>query len=559
MRAETVEEVETTLAAAVEAAARGLFAAGFVCYEAAPGLDADLRVVPRREDETLPLAWFGFFSDRHDIEPPMPDAHTPLPPLEWQSDTAVSDYHRAIATIRTRIAAGDTYQVNYTTRLLARFTGDAEALWRALAATQGAGYGAFIDLGTCAIASLSPELFFSLRGDRVTALPMKGTRRRGRTTAEDRRLAAELRDSEKERAENLMIVDLLRNDLGRLAVYGGVTVPELFTVETYTTVLQMTSRIEARLRPGVGLADLFRALFPCGSVTGAPKISTMGIISELEASPRGVYCGAIGCIAPDGSADFSVPIRTLVIDRRRGTAEYGVGGGVTWDSDAAAEFSECAAKAAVLSRPHRPFALLETLRFEADSGWYLLDRHLARLRDSAAYFAIPCDEDMVRTALMARLRELPAQGVHKVRLLLSDRGEVTITSEPLPPIGAGPLPVRILCEDPVDSGDPFLFHKTTRRGPYERRAAAAPAGGQVIMVNERGLVTESTTDNVVVRIGEGLWTPPLEDGLLPGVMRAELLATGSIAERSIAVDELKSADEIWLINSVRGWRRAELV
>ncbi|HYW10801.1 MAG TPA: aminodeoxychorismate synthase component I, partial [Longimicrobium sp.] len=458
--------------------------------------------------------------------------------------------------IRTLIAAGDTYQANFTARLRAPFRGDPVALYERLCLGQRSGFCAFLDLGGGrTVVSASPELFFAWNADGLELRPMKGTRPRGRWVEEDRALAAELAASPKDRAENLMIVDLLRNDAGRVAAFGSVRVERLFDVERYETVHQMTSTIRAAPRPDAGLGDVFRALFPCGSVTGAPKVRTTEIIRELETGPRGVYCGAIGFVSP-GEAVFSVGIRTLLLDSQAGTAELGVGSGVTWDSDAAAEYGETWSKAAFARRAPADFDLLETMLFEPEDGWYLLEGHLARLAASADYFGYRYDERLMRASLTPALYAFSREPL-RVRVLLERDGMVDVQSMVLPPLD-GPVLVAISTE-PVDSRDAMLYHKTSRRGEYERRLAARPDCDDVLLVNERGELTESTIANLVVRMDGALWTPPLDAGLLPGVLRADLLARGEIRERVIRPEDLDRAEEIWLINSVRKWRRAELV
>lgn len=384
---------------------------------------------------------------------------------------------------------------------------------------------------------------------------MKGTRPRGRWTEEDDALAAELLTSPKERAENLMIVDLLRNDAGRVSEFGSVRVERLFEVERYETVHQMTSTIRSRTRPDATLTDVFSALFPCGSVTGAPKVRTSEIIAEIEDGPRGAYCGAIGFASP-GEAVFSVAIRTLLIDHARGEAELGVGSGVTYDSDAGAEYRECLAKAAFAHRPPNDFRLLETLPWEPDDGFFLLDGHLRRLARSAAYFGFRCDIDDVERRLDAAAEQAPRRS-HRVRLLLDRDGRIEVECAPLV---SSPEPVRVgIAREAVDAREPLLFHKTTRRDVYERAAASHPDCDDVLLVNARGEVTESTIANVVVEMEGGRWTPPLECGLLPGVFRDQLLRRGEVRERILRPEDLARADAVWLVNSVRRWRRAVVI
>jgi para-aminobenzoate synthetase/4-amino-4-deoxychorismate lyase len=357
-----------------------------------------------------------------------------------------------------------------------------------------------------------------------------------------------------------MIVDLLRSDLGRIAIPGTVTVPELLTVETYPTVLQMTSSVTAVTRPGTELEDVFTALFPCGSVTGAPKVATMGRIANLEDSPRGVYCGAIGYVSPDRAAIFNVAIRTVVIDAVTGAAEYGVGSGVTWDSEGAAEYAEIETKAAVLSEPPTAFELLETLRLEAGE-YYLLERHLARLSGSAQYFGVPLDRAGVRAALVRFAAEHP-DGIVRVRLLVSPGGTVRIEGRAfdMAPTEV-PLPVA-LSEMPVSRHDRFLFHKTTRRAVYDVRRRAMVGGVfDVLLRNEEGELTEFTTGNLAVRMpGDTTWwTPPIDCGLLAGTLRAELIDRGKLHERLLRKEDLERASGVYFLNSVRGVLPVHLV
>ena len=554
LRAERVEEVVPVLRAVERAVAEGMHAAGFVAYEAAPAFDPAF--VTHSPDPRLPLAWFAVYQARDDADPPYGAVDGGAEPGPWSMDVAEDAYLRNVERIRALIAAGDTYQTNYTARLRAPFRGDPVALYERLCLAQRSAFCAYLELGGGrTIVSASPELFFAAHGRELELRPMKGTRPRGRWPQEDRVLAAELAASPKDRAENLMIVDLLRNDAGRVAEFGSVRVERLYDVERYETVHQMTSTIRARLRPDAGLAEVFGALFPCGSVTGAPKVRTVEIIRGLETSPRGAYCGAIGFVSP-GEAVFSVGIRTLLLDAAAGTAELGVGSGITWDSDAAAEYRECWAKAAFVRRASAEFRLLETMLWEPDGGWFLRDGHLDRMAASAEYFGYAFDR-------VDAERKLDAAGCGfadrpmRVRLRLDRGGAMEIEATPH---ADPPQPARVaVSPEPVDSADPMLYHKTTRRAEYDRRLAARPDCDDVLLVNERGELTESAIANLVVRMDGALWTPPLDCGLLPGVLRAWLLARGEIRERVLRPADLERAEEVWLINSVRRWRRAVLV
>ncbi len=521
----------------------GLSAAGFVSYEAAGAFDPALST---HAPGGLPLLCFGLYREAVEGPPALASGgdYTIGP---WEAAVSPDEYFAALARVREWIGAGDTYQVNFTIPLRSTFQGDARACFSDLRKAQDAEYAAFLDAGNFQILSLSPELFFRLDGDQITTRPMKGTRRRGLYPGADEQAYRDLKASEKDRAENLMIVDLIRNDLGRIAKTGSVRVHDLFQIERYETVWQMTSSVTARTTAGV--PEIFAALFPCGSVTGAPKVRTMQIIRELEHGPRGVYCGSMGWWQPGRKAEFNVAIRTLTIDRASGQAEYHVGGGITWDSTPADELDECYAKAAVLTCRRPDFELLESILW--DGAYALLDEHLTRLESSAAYFGFSLDPGAIRIALQGTARELPANGhPFKVRLLVARDGTFRVEADPLITLGS----LRMgLAADPVDMDDVFLYHKTTCRAAYDRARASRPDCDDVLLWNTRGEITESTLANVVAKIGGTWFTPPVASGLLAGTMRASLLANGEISERTLTWNDLVGAQELRLINSVRGW------
>jgi para-aminobenzoate synthetase/4-amino-4-deoxychorismate lyase len=563
--ATTIDDVIPAMEEAERAAASGLWAVGYVAYEAAPAFDRSLTVVDRastRFHDGLPLVWFGLYRRRMiDPHPPRGDRAYQL--STWRWTVGEEGFVDSVGRIRDLIIAGDTYQVNYTTRLRARFSGDPLTLYHDLVTAQSGGYGAYLDTGRFQILSASPELFFdrfsaSEGDDRIVTRPMKGTAERGRWRREDEARRAVLESSDKDRAENLIIVDLLRNDLGRVARFGTVHVEDLLAVERYDTVWQLTSKIAAEIDPNLGLVDVFRALFPCGSVTGAPKVRTMEIIAGLETEPRGVYTGAIGFIAPQGApgpkASFSVGIRTVVVDTETGEAEYGVGGGITYDSIPTAEYQEARLKARILEYGPSDFQLLETLRWEPERGWFWLDRHLDRLEESADYFAVPID----RAEVVARMDAVAGgNGPLRVRLTVDRRGHVAAETQVLDDQSE---PVKLaLDDDPVDTASPFLFHKTTRRALYEDRSSRYPDADDVLLINNKGEITESTVANVVVHLDDRWVTPPVDSGCLPGVYRSVLLDEGRIHERVVTLDDLGRADAVALINSVRLWRPALLI
>jgi len=545
LAANTVAEVLPVLAEARRAAELGCYAAGYVAYEAAPAFDPALVV---RADPAMPLAWFAVFDEPlggDQLSRPRGDFSL----SEWTPTVSRADYGRNVAAAREAIARGDTYQINYTFRLRSRFVGDSFALYERLLGAQRASYCAYLDTGCHKILSASPELFFRFDGREVVTRPMKGTARRGLWAEDDDARSLALSTSEKNRAENVMIVDLLRNDLGRVAETGSVQVSDLCRVERYPTVFQLTSTVSARAPQGTRLEDIFRAAFPSGSVTGAPKVSTTRLIAALEDSPRNIYCGGVGLIAPGGEAVFNVAIRTVLIDAETGEAEYGVGGGITWDSDAGEEYEEALTKASVLTEERADFCLLETMRL-VGGEYARLERHVRRVLSSAHYFDYPASEDRLLRALREHA-DLHPRDARRARLLLPSDGDARVESEPLDAWPAGPVRVS-LALTPVARADRFLYHKTTRRDVYEARRAEQPSAFDVLLWNEDGEVTEFTLGNVVVELGGTLYTPPRESGLLAGTMRAEMIERGEVAERVITVAELAGATRLWLVNSVRG-------
>jgi para-aminobenzoate synthetase/4-amino-4-deoxychorismate lyase len=543
--ARALHEVPALLDAAARAVEAGCWVAGFVAYEAGAALDSAL---PARATDGPPLAWFGVYDAP---EQTTLDAAPQPPALAWTPALDEAAYREGVARIRGHIAAGDTYQVNLTFPLRAAFDGDPLAWFAALAQGRHGGHAAYVDTGSHAILSLSPELFFALDGEQITCRPMKGTRPRGRWSAEDLAIAEALAAADKDRAENLMIVDMVRNDLGRIAEGGSVQVARLFEVERYPTVWQMTSTVTARTR--ADLPGIFAALFPSASVTGAPKIKTCELIHALEPGPRGVYCGAVGWWGPDRQARFNVAIRTITVDRARGTAVYPVGSGIVWDSDPAQEYRECLQKAALL-RPATPgFDLLETLRHDT-GGYHLLDEHLERMAASATYFGFPVDVGHWRDTLAKAARDFP-EGTQRVRALLDPGGALRVEHAPLP----APRPWRVaLAQAPVDSTDRFLYHKTTHRAVYDQARAARPDCDDVILHNERGELTEACFGNLVLEIDGARLTPALPAGLLPGTFRRVLLARGEITEATLTPADLHRASQVWIINSVRRWVPTEI-
>ncbi|MDK9723958.1 MAG: chorismate-binding protein [Sterolibacteriaceae bacterium MAG5] len=541
------DEVVVVIAAAEAHARAGRWVVGFVAYEAAPAFDPAFRVLPPLD--FLPLAAFSVYDRPGSDEGPAGEFSCG----PWRLTTPQARIAANMDVIHRGIAGGDYYQVNLTTRLGADFTGAGAALFVALRAAQPDAYCAHLAGDGWQLLSVSPELFFDWQPDgTLTTRPMKGTAPRHAAATADAAAAEQLRASAKERAENLMIVDLLRNDLARVAATGSVRVPRLFDIEALPSAWQMTSTVQATTRPEVGLADVFGALFPCGSVTGAPKVAAMAAIAALEDAPRGAYCGAIGVIRPGGHASFSVGIRSVVVDERRGRAECGIGSGIVFDSTAEQEYAEWLVKRRFLLRATADFQLIETLRLE-DGVYWLRNHHLERLCASAGHFGFACVPAQVESALDALAARLPT-AAWRVRLLLDRHGAVATESYALKAV---PGPLRfVIAAAPVDSSDEFLRHKTTQRAVYQ--AHVPPAGCfDTLLWNERGELTEFTRGNLVVEIAGRRVTPPVACGLLAGVLRAELLARGEIHEQVVRRDELAQATGIWFINGVRGMLRVE--
>ncbi len=593
------------------AVAAGHYAAGFFTYECGSFFEPTAALRPSRAGQ--PLAWFGIY-DRpwlfdhltgafRDGDPPAlaqfslharaatqnQDNHPIADPvLDCALDLTEEQYAERIAAIHELIRAGDIYQLNFTVPLRVNPSGSLAGLYRCLRSRQPVPYGAFLHWrANRRILSFSPELFFRLEdrrlddhgpARRITTRPMKGTAPRGRTTREDRDLAEWLRNDPKNRSENVMIVDLLRNDLGRLCTFGSVSVENLFAVERYPTLWQMTSTVTGALRLEVTFQQIFRALFPCGSVTGAPKVRAMQLLAKIEPQPRGVYTGAIGFFSKQQTV-FSVAIRTLELEGQSGELDsgqgtMGVGSGIVIDSDAAGEFRECLLKAEFLTRLQKnashpspdSFSLVETLLWHNE--YPFIELHLDRLEDSARYFGFPCDRAKARAALIEHAGSFAAEKSdanrepRRVRLLLNSGGDLKIADEVLTerPSAGNAQVVRVcIASQRTDSSDRMLFHKTTCRPLYAQALQAAVQAGfdDVLFLNNRGEVTEGAIHNVFIE-KDGRWsTPPTECGLLAGVHRRHILESQSgVEERVFSIDDLRKADGIYLSNAVRGLRRA---
>lgn len=565
LRADEVEDVLPLLIALDRHVKDGFYAAGYIGYES--GLAFEQIAPPGRS--STPLAIIGIYPDPmifdHATGMISGEVGGTAPPRSVTSYSfdrlrltkSEDEYCDAVRRVQEHIREGDTYQVNLTMKYLFDFSGSGIALYDELKQKQRVGYSAYMRFGTLEIISLSPELFFRRKGSHITVRPMKGTARRGKTNDEDDRISADLSNDTKNRAENVMIVDLLRNDLGKIASEGSVVVDELCMVERYQSLFQMTSTISASLKEGVSYQELFTSLFPSGSVTGAPKIRSMQIIHGLEQDVRGVYTGAIGSVTPNDEALFNVAIRTIVLDQGKG--EMGIGSGITAESIAENEWEECLLKARFLTSVREEFDLLETLLW--DEEYSFLDAHLRRLADSAYYFEFDLDCESIKRTLIAETNRFTVGAKYKVRLTVSRSGTAQITSDEIATAIPKINQFVAFASSRVDSGNCFLFHKTTLRKTYDDALAQALEEGleDVIFMNERGEVTEGTIHNIIVRIGSRLMTPPLTCGLLGGVYRQHLLSSrNDITESVIMEKDVRAADAIYICNSVRGMREVTL-
>jgi para-aminobenzoate synthetase/4-amino-4-deoxychorismate lyase len=561
------EEVPATLSAADAArSATGRSLAGYIAYEA--GLALEDRLAPlaaKRSGGAGPLVWLGLFERAETIPAgevaqwlaARAPGEADLGPLEPQVSTGA--YLDAFAELQEAICAGDVYQANLTFPLAGSYRGDPLALYARLRPAAEAGYGGVVFDGQHWLLSLSPELFFSLQGASVKVKPMKGTRPRSADPAADRALAEDLSASVKDKAENLMIVDLMRNDLSRVAEPGSVTVEAPFAVESYPAVHQMVSTVRATLAPGNCAVDVLRAIFPCGSITGAPKIRAMELIDSLERDSRGPYCGSIGRIGGNGDAAFNVAIRTLrltPVENERGTAVLGVGSAIVADSEPMSEWRECLLKGAFARRGAGGFNLIETMRFDPEGGVPLLELHLERLKASAGALGFAFDRHLARNRIQALCFDL--EGGSTVRLLLARSGAIALEALPLPdpldePVKCAVLPL------PVDDTDFRLRHKTSDRAFHDaaREAAREAGAAESLLVRDDGRLTEGSFTSLFVERGDTLLTPPLGLGLLPGVLRRSLIEGGRAVEADLTLDDL--AGGFLVGNALRGLMRAELL
>ncbi|NMM10725.1 MAG: aminodeoxychorismate synthase component I [Polaromonas sp.] len=557
--AHQLDQVRSVLDAVQAAALQGRWCVGYVRYEAAPAFDTAFAV----HASEGPLAWFAVYDEALPWPEDQRD-NASRAPVEWRETCLRATFDAGMADIQHAIAAGELYQVNFTAPLLGTWQGQplesaAQTLFAEMQRAQPGGYAAFIDTGDEQVLSVSPELFFDWRAGHILARPMKGTAARGATPLDDAAQAAALRASPKERAENVMIVDLLRNDLSRIAEPFSVQVPRLFQTEALATVWQMTSDVQARTRAGVTLGDVFAALFPCGSVTGAPKVRAMQMIRTLEPAPRGVYCGAIGVVRPGEQgngirATFNVPIRTVTL--QAGRLRCGIGSGITSGAMPDAEWQEWRYKRAFLDRVSQPFELLETLALQ-DGKLRHAANHLQRMAGAASHFGYPWNAAKVQQCLQD-LAQAHQMGLWRVRLLFTAQGEVRAE---VFPIETSPAQVRLqLADRPLDEAHgEFVRFKTTRRAHYDAFTPNQPGVFDTVLWNPEGEITECIRGNVAMLM-DGCWvTPPLSSGLLPGVGRALALQDGTLIEAVVRVEDSPRVQGWAFLNSLRGWVKAEMV
>ncbi len=558
-----MEEIRGAFSELEDFVSKGYYAAGFISYEAGFSFEDTLK--GRSNDFSFPLLWFGVYKRPAVFGPGEKIVFwrrsvSPYTLKGLRPNITREEYISNIKRIKDFIRKGDTYQVNYTFKYKFRFSGSPYALYEDLKEKQNVSYSAFIKTSGFTILSMSPELFFRKTGNCIQVSPMKGTIDRGKDLTGDRHNIKNLRESPKDRSENVMIVDLLRNDIGRISSSGTVKAVRLFEVEKYETLFQMISRIRGILKKDISIYDLLKAIFPSGSVTGAPKISTMKIINSLEKEPRLIYTGGIGYFSPSGDAVFNVAIRTVLIDNEGNKGEMGVGSGIVYDSEPSKEFDECRLKADFITQKRLEFKLIETILWQSRKGYSLLKKHLLRLSSSAEYFNFKYERGCIVNELARLERHFKGEGSFKVRLLLNKDGRIeTIFSR----IDKESGPFKVSFSDKrVCSSDVFLYHKTTNRVLYNSEYAKWRKKGysDIIFTNEKGHVTEGAISNIIIKKGKCYYTPPVECGLLNGVFRRHLIETRKIPvrEKVLRREDILDADEVFMMNSVRGMVKVAL-
>lgn len=540
LKTRDLSEVADLLAQVESYQEQGYYVVGYVSYEAATAFEEKLAV----HKSPLLGEYLLYFTVHDRVETsPIPLTYEEVDlPSNWQEVTSAADYEKAIAQIHHHLRQGDTYQVNYTVQLKQDLSANPFAIYNRMVVEQEAGYNAYVEHDEMAVISMSPELFFEQNDRELTTRPMKGTTKRGLTDDEDLKEAAWLEQDPKNRSENMMIVDLLRNDMNRISEVGSEHVERLCQVEQYSTVWQMTSTIKSQLREEIDLVEIFRSLFPCGSITGAPKIATMEIIKDLEPQPRGVYCGTIGLLLPNGRRIFNVAIRTIQL--HKGQAIYGVGGGITWDSTWESEYREVHQKAAVLYRKQARFKLISTGKISQKSLLFE-DQHLERLTKASRYFAYPFDPEELRQKIEEECQACDSHQDYRLRISLNKSGEIELSRQILTPLSPIFCQAK-LCLQEADLQQAFTYFKTTHR-PH-----LSLGKQEIIYHNAAGELLETSIGNLVLRIAGKLYTPPINLGILPGIYRQHLLETGQVEEKVLILKDLAQAEAVYGCNAVRG-------
>ena len=546
LKTRDLSEVADLLAQVESYQEQGYYVVGYVSYEAAPAFEKKLAV------HKLPLLgeYLLYFTVHDRVETsPIPLTYEEVNlPSKWREQTSAENYEKAISQIHHHLRQGDTYQVNYTVQLKQDLSANPFAIYNRMVVEQEAGYNAYVEHDEMAVISMSPELFFEQNDRELTTRPMKGTTQRGLTDQEDLAQASWLEQDPKNRSENMMIVDLLRNDMNRISEVGSEHVERLCQVEQYSTVWQMTSTIKSQLREDVDLVAIFRSLFPCGSITGAPKIATMEIIKDLEPQPRGVYCGTIGLLLPNGRRIFNVAIRTIQL--HRGKAIYGVGGGITWDSTWESEYREVHQKAAVLYRKQARFQLITTGKI-SQKQLLFEDQHLERLTKASRYFAFPFDPEELRQKIEEECQACDSHQDYRLRISLSKSGEMEVSRQILSPLSPSFYKAKLFLQE-ADLNQSFTYFKTTHR-PH-----LSLGEREIIYHNAAGELLETSIGNLVLKINGKLYTPPIRLGILPGIYRQHLLETGQVKEKIMTLADLNQAEAVYGCNAVRGLYELEV-
>ena len=546
LKTRDLAEVTDLLAQVESYQEQGYYVVGYVSYEAAPAFEEKLAV----HKAPLLAEYLLYFTVHDRVETsPIPLTYEEVDlPSKWREQTSAEDYEKAISQIHHHLRQGDTYQVNYTVQLKQDLSVNPFAIYNRMVVEQEAGYNAYVEHDEMAVISMSPELFFEQNDRELTTRPMKGTTQRGVTDQEDLAQASWLEQDPKNRSENMMIVDLLRNDMNRISEVGSEHVERLCQVEQYSTVWQMTSTIKSQLRPDVDLVEIFRSLFPCGSITGAPKIATMEIIKDLEPQPRGVYCGTIGLLLPNGRRIFNVAIRTIQL--HQGKAIYGVGGGITWDSTWESEYREVHQKAAVLYRKQARFQLITTGKI-SQKQLLFEDQHLERLTKASRYFAFPFDPEELRQKIEEECQACDSHQDYRLRISLSKSGEMEVSRQILSPLSPSFYKAKLFLQE-ADLNQSFTYFKTTHR-PH-----LSLGEREIIYHNAAGELLETSIGNLVLKINGKLYTPPIRLGILPGIYRQHLLETGQVKEKIMTLADLNQAEAVYGCNAVRGLYELEV-